>query len=69
MDADKRTAWLRQLDTKLNDDVFYKNKPTASSYRTFLTGEAVEYVAVPDARLTYYGKREAALISTGLPLR
>jgi hypothetical protein len=57
---------LRQLDTKLNDDVFYKHKPTASTYQQFLTDNAVEYVAVPDARLTYYGKREASLIDGGL---
>jgi hypothetical protein len=59
-------GWLRQLDTKLNDDVFYKNKPTATTYQQFLTDNAVEYVAVPDARLTYYGKREASLIDGGL---
>ena len=61
-------GWLRQLDTKLNDDVFYKNKPTATTYQQFLTDNAVEYVAVPDARLTYYGKREATLIDGGLEL-
>ena len=55
-------GWLRQLDTKLNDNTFYKHKPTAASYQAFLTDNAVEYVAVPDARLTYYGKRESALI-------
>ncbi len=59
-------GWLRQLDTELNDDVFYKFTPTAASYQTFLTDNAVEFVAVPDARLTYYGKRESALINGGL---
>ncbi len=59
-------GWLRQLDTKLNDDMFYKNKPTATSYQDFLQQNAVEYVAVPDARLTYYGKREATLINSNL---
>jgi hypothetical protein len=59
-------GWLRQLDTKLNDDVFYQHKPTATTYQEFLTDNAVEYVAVPDARLTYYGKREATLIDGGL---
>jgi hypothetical protein len=59
-------GWLRQLDTKLNENVFYRHKPTATTYRTFLTDNAVEYVAVPDGRLTYYGKREATLVDGGL---
>jgi hypothetical protein len=59
-------GWLRQLDTKLNGDVFYKHKPTATSYRAFLDDNAVEYVAVPDSRLTFYGKRESTLINGGL---
>jgi hypothetical protein len=59
-------GWLRQVDTELNDDVFYKHKPTTASYQGFLSDNAVEYVAVPDARLTYYGKREAKLINGGL---
>jgi hypothetical protein len=59
-------GWLRQVDTELNDDVFYKHKPTAATYQQFLRDNAVEYVAVPDARLTFYGKRESSLISTDL---
>jgi hypothetical protein len=60
-------GWLRQVDTELNGDVFYDHKPTATTYRGFLDENAVEYVAVPDARLTYYGRRESALIATDLP--
>ncbi len=60
-------GWLRQTDVRLNDAVFYKQKPTAQSYRKFLTDNAVQYVAVPDAELTRYGRNELALISTNLP--
>jgi hypothetical protein len=60
-------GWLRQVDTELNDDVFYRHLPTPATYRSFLDDNAVEYVAVPDARLTFYGRREAALIRTELP--
>jgi hypothetical protein len=60
-------GWLRQTDTKLNDDVFYKHLPTQSSYRQFLDRNAVQYVAVADARPTYYGRRETTLIDAGMP--
>ena len=50
-------GWLRQLDTKLNNDVFFKHPPTAASYRAWLTKNAVQYVAVPDAKLTPGGRR------------
>ncbi|MCW2525570.1 MAG: hypothetical protein JWM76_430 [Pseudonocardiales bacterium] len=60
-------GWLRQTDTKLNDNVFYKHLPTPASYRQFLDRNAVEFVAVADARPTYYGRRETTLISTGMP--
>ena len=60
-------GWLRQTDVRLNDAVFYKQKPTPASYRAFLTDNAVQYVAVPDAELTRFGKDELALISTNLP--
>ncbi|MEP6851349.1 MAG: hypothetical protein ABJA87_01585 [bacterium] len=60
-------GWLRQTDTELNDDVFYRRLPTAQSYRDFLDRNAVQFVAVADARPTYYGRRERTLIATGLP--
>jgi hypothetical protein len=60
-------GWLRQTDVRLNDAVFYKQKPTAESYRTFLTNNAVQYVAVPDAELTSFGHDEILLIQRGLP--
>ncbi|MBV9822911.1 MAG: hypothetical protein JO144_11790 [Actinobacteria bacterium] len=60
-------GWLRQTDVRLNDAVFYKRKPTPESYRQFLTDNAVQYVAVPDAELTAFGRDELALIATNLP--
>jgi len=60
-------GWLRQTDVRLNDAVFYKRRPTAASYRAFLADNAVQYVALPDAELTKYGRDEAALIRSGLP--
>ncbi|HTZ44023.1 MAG TPA: hypothetical protein VMB79_09175, partial [Jatrophihabitans sp.] len=60
-------GWLRQTDVRLNDAVFYKRPPTADTYRTFLTNNAVQYVAMPDAELTKYGRDEGALIQAGLP--
>lgn len=60
-------GWLRQTDVRLNDAVFYKRKPTSVTYRTFLVDNAVQYVALPDAELTSYGKDERALIETNLP--
>jgi len=60
-------GWLRQTDVRLNDAVFYKRKPTRDSYRKFLTDNAIEYVAVPDAELTEFGRNEYELIATDLP--
>lgn len=60
-------GWLRQLDTRLNDDVFYRDLPTAQTYREFLDRTATQYVAVADARPTFYGRRERTLIDAGLP--
>jgi len=57
-------GWLRQTDVRLNDAVFYKKKPTLDSYREFLTDNAIEYVAVPDAELTEFGRNEYDLISS-----
>jgi len=60
-------GWLRQTDVRLNDAVFYKKKPTFTTYRNFLSDNAIQYVAVPDAELTKYGRAENALLKTGLP--
>lgn len=61
-------GWLRQVDVKLNDDTFYKELPTAASYRTFLRANAVQYVAISDADLTTTGERERTLVEGGTPL-
>ncbi|MEP6597947.1 MAG: hypothetical protein ABJB98_00680 [Actinomycetota bacterium] len=60
-------GWIRQTDIGQNDDTFYAHAPTAASYRTFLDRLAVQYVAVADARPTFYGRRESRLIAAGLP--
>lgn len=57
-------GWLRQVDTKLNGTVLYDHAPTAATYRSFLDDNAVEYVAVPDARLSSFGRREVASLAT-----
>lgn len=59
-------GWLRQVDTELNRDVFFNHAPTTTAYRAWLTRNAVQYVAVPDARFTTWGRRENALIASGL---
>jgi hypothetical protein len=60
-------GWLRQVDTSLNDDVFFAHPPTAATYRDWLARNAVQYVAVPDTQLTKGGQREQALVDSGLP--
>ena len=55
-------GWLRQVDTELNGPTLYSAAPTAANYRTFLDANAVEYVAIPDARLSAFGRREAEAI-------
>lgn len=60
-------GWLRQLDTKVNKDVFYSGLPTPQNYRAFLIRSAVEYVAVADTRGTFTGGKEKRLIAAGLP--
>jgi hypothetical protein len=60
-------GWLRQVDVKLNDQVFYKDRPTAETYRQFLRSNAVQYVAIPNASLTKNGDKERTLVQAGLP--
>ena len=68
-------GWLRQADISRNP-LFFNEIPgtsgtgvalTVDSYRTWLASLAVQFVAVPDAELTWSGRPEAALISRGLP--
>jgi hypothetical protein len=68
-------GWLRQADIDRNP-LFFTTIPgaagtgvplNAATYRTWLAEQAVQFVAVPDAALTWSGLPEAALIGAGLP--
>ncbi|WP_433686839.1 hypothetical protein ACQP0I_23655 [Micromonospora carbonacea] len=68
-------GWLRQADIDRNP-LFFATVPgaagsgvplTADSYRGWLTDNAVRYVAVPDAGLSWVGRAEADLVDNGLP--
>lgn len=68
-------GWLRQVDIGRNP-LFFTTVPgatgtgvplTADSYRAWLDGNAVQYVAVPDAPLSWVGRAEAELVGAGLP--
>jgi hypothetical protein len=55
-------GWLRQLDTT-RDDVFYdEGELTNRSYSSWLRGNAISYVALPDAPLDYSSTAEQRLI-------
>jgi hypothetical protein len=55
-------GWLRQLDTT-RDDIFYDESDlTTSSYGAWLRGNAISYVALPDAPLDYSSTAEQRLI-------
>ncbi|WP_326563522.1 hypothetical protein [Micromonospora peucetia] len=68
-------GWLRQADIDRNP-IFFTTVPgaagtgvplTAASYRDWLTDNAVQFVAVPDAPLSWVGRAEAELVAGGLP--
>jgi hypothetical protein len=68
-------GWLRQADIDRNP-LFFTEIPgatgtgvalTADSYRSWLTEQAVQFVAVPDAPLSWSGRGEADLVTAGLP--
>jgi hypothetical protein len=59
-------GWERQLDIGDNP-LFYEGRLTAAAYGAWLHRDAVRYVALPDARLDYSARQEAALIRSGLP--
>jgi hypothetical protein len=59
---DLARGWLRQLDTT-RDDVFYdEGELTNRSYSAWLRGNAISYVALPDAPLDYSSTAEQKLI-------
>jgi hypothetical protein len=68
-------GWLRQADIDRNP-LFFTTVPgapgtgvrlTAGSYRTWLADQCVQFVAVPDAELSWPGRAEASMINRGLP--
>ncbi|QGN47537.1 hypothetical protein GKC29_12255 [Micromonospora sp. WMMC415] len=68
-------GWLRQADIDRNP-LFFTTVPgaagtgvplTPDSYRDWLLDNAVQYVAVPDAPLSWVGRPEADLVVGGLP--
>jgi hypothetical protein len=61
-------GWLRQLDTT-RDDIFYDGERvlTAAAYHRWLRGNAVSYVALPDAQLDYSSVAERKLILSSPP--
>ena len=59
-------GWERQLDTRFNE-LFYRRPLTAASYRRWLDTLGVRYVALPDARLDFAGRKEGRLVRAGLP--
>jgi hypothetical protein len=59
-------GWERQLDTRY-DALFYRSTLTPAAYRSWLSQNAVSYVALPDVPLDPGGKQEGQLIAQGLP--
>jgi len=59
-------GWLRQVDLARNG-VFFDGSLNADRYRTWLQDNGVSYVALPDTRLSWVGRREGELIRGGLP--
>ncbi|MET8123918.1 hypothetical protein [Micromonospora sp. NPDC005189] len=68
-------GWLRQADIDRNP-LFFTTVPgaagtgvplTPSTYRAWLAENAVQFVAVPDAPLSWVGRAEAELVEGGLP--
>jgi hypothetical protein len=64
---DLARGWLRQLDTT-RDDVFYdEGELTDRAYSSWLRGNAISYVALPDAPLDYSSTAERRLIAADPP--
>ena len=68
-------GWLRQADIDRNP-LFFETVPgaagtgvplTTDSYQDWLAEQAVQFVAVPDAELSWPGRDEAALIAAAPP--
>jgi hypothetical protein len=59
-------GWERQLDTRYAS-LFYRSALTASAYRTWLSRNRVQYVALPDSPLDRAGRLEGKLVAHGAP--
>ena len=59
-------GWLRQLDTKLHP-IFYREGLNRLTYASWLSDNAVRYVALPSAKPDKSSYGERALIEKGLP--
>lgn len=59
-------GWLRQLDTGRHP-IFYGNRINELTYASWLSENAVRFVALPDAKPDSSSYRERALIESGLP--
>jgi hypothetical protein len=59
-------GWLRQLDTGRHP-IFYGDRINELTYASWLSENAVRFVALPDAKPDSSSYRERALIESGLP--
>jgi hypothetical protein len=59
-------GWLRQLDTGRHP-IFYGERINELTYASWLSENAVRFVALPDAKPDASSYRERALIESGLP--
>jgi hypothetical protein len=59
-------GWLRQLDTGRHP-IFYGGRINELNYASWLSENAVRFVALPDAKPDSSSYRERALIESGLP--
>jgi hypothetical protein len=59
-------GWERQLDIADNPQ-FYDGRLTVAGYRSWLLGNGVRYVALPDVTLDYAAHSEARLLRAGVP--
>lgn len=60
-------GWLRQLDTGRNQIFYEDGELNELTYASWLSENAVRYVALPDAKPDASAYRERALIERGLP--
>lgn len=60
-------GWERQLDTANNPQFYEPQRLTPTTYDRWLLDNGVRYVALPDTRLDYAARHEAALLREGVP--